>query len=194
MAEPGIFLSWVCVCLCVQDLVHLGKHNLPKVEETCIGLARLDELLQEVLRGLATRAIVLRHAYQGLLLPHPVLQHLGRRLHKVSLHVGPTEHSKLCLEQAQAGKVLGMLAQASVRSQLLCRQHMSAPWLLLNTRCQQLRQETVLAPRVHAPASHLLRLIQPQLCSSLPPVQSVSPKSSWHASVGEMGGKRQVNG
>lgn len=34
LAEPGIFLSWVCVCLCVQDLVHLGKHNLPEVEET----------------------------------------------------------------------------------------------------------------------------------------------------------------
>lgn len=34
LAEPGILLSWVCVCLCVQDLVHLGKHNLPEVEET----------------------------------------------------------------------------------------------------------------------------------------------------------------
>lgn len=37
LAEPGIFFSWVCVCLCVQDLVHLGKHNLPQVEETLGG-------------------------------------------------------------------------------------------------------------------------------------------------------------
>lgn len=37
LAEPGILLSRVCVCLCVQGLVHLGKDNLPKVEETLGG-------------------------------------------------------------------------------------------------------------------------------------------------------------
>lgn len=97
-----------------QAPAHLAEWLWPQQHgRTCIGLARLDKLLQEVLRGLAARAVVLGHACQGLLLPHPVLQHLGRRLHKVPLHVGPTEHSELRLYQAQAGKIFHMLAPAT---------------------------------------------------------------------------------
>lgn len=50
LAEPGIFLSWVYICLCVQDLVYLGKDNLPKVEETLGGGQR-----SEVSLGLGKR-------------------------------------------------------------------------------------------------------------------------------------------
>lgn len=59
LAEPGIFFSWVCVCLCVQDLVHLGKHNLPQVEETLggsQGSASSWESTAKVLSWLSTGA------------------------------------------------------------------------------------------------------------------------------------------
>lgn len=52
----------------------LGSSFLPR--RTCIGLAGLDELVQQLLGDGAPRAVVLGHPEQRLCLPHPVLQHL----------------------------------------------------------------------------------------------------------------------
>lgn len=69
---------------------------------TCVGLPRLDELLEQLLGDGAAGLVVLGHPEERLLLPHPVLQHLRRRLHEVPLHVRPAKHGELCLWGGQS--------------------------------------------------------------------------------------------
>lgn len=65
--------------------------------QTSVGEARLDQFVQEVFRDALVSLVVFGHSLQRLLLPNPVLQHLGWSLHKVPFHVGPTEHGVVSL-------------------------------------------------------------------------------------------------
>lgn len=69
----------------------------PRPPRTRVGLPGLDEFLQQLLGDGAAGPEVLGHPQQRLLLPHPVLQHLRRRLHEVPLHVRSAEHGELGL-------------------------------------------------------------------------------------------------
>ena len=70
----------------VDGLVKGPEQDLSQVEDTGVGCARLDEFVEHVVRDGCLRLVVGRHAPQRLGLPAPVLQHLGRRLHEVTLH------------------------------------------------------------------------------------------------------------
>lgn len=68
---------------------------------TGVGQSGLDEFVQQIFWDGFPGLVVLGHPLQRLLLPDPVLQHLGRRLHEVPLHVRPAEHGVVRLQNDQ---------------------------------------------------------------------------------------------
>ncbi len=77
--------------LSVDLLVKGPEQDLPEVKDAGVCVAGLDERLHEVVRNRRLVEVVAGHAAQRLLLPAPVLQHLGRSLHEVSLNIGSAE-------------------------------------------------------------------------------------------------------
>lgn len=68
---------------------------------TCVGHSGRYQLVQHAVRDWCSVFVVSGHSSQRLLLPHPVLKHLGGHLHKVRLHLGPTEVWKSGLTQTK---------------------------------------------------------------------------------------------
>lgn len=65
---------------------------------TCVGHSRCYEFIQQAVWDRAAIFVVAGHPPERLFLPNPVLQHLRRHLHKVCLHLRPTE---LCIARLE---------------------------------------------------------------------------------------------
>ena len=75
----------------MNGLIKFSQQDLSEVEYACVGYATAGQFDQQVV-GYGTAIFVVgRHAVQWLSLPAPVLQHLTRCLHKVTLNICSTE-------------------------------------------------------------------------------------------------------
>lgn len=90
--------QYYCTVITVLSTDGFIQTSVSCVVRTGVGEPGLDEFVEQLVGDGVSGLVVSGHPLQRLLLPNPVLQHLRRSLHKVPLHMSPTEHGVVRLQ------------------------------------------------------------------------------------------------